>query len=100
MTWATTRPCVALPMPRSRYSKNERSPRSKVASLEWVTVNACTVIYGSSDRELAARSIILRAQTGAEPNEDPVAHERNHRLDVEPEVTVPLQMRTPAADDG
>src|SRR5215831_6567950 len=33
MTWATTLPSVADLMPRSRYSKNERSPRAYFASL-------------------------------------------------------------------
>src|ERR1700693_41894 len=31
-------------MPRSRYSKNERRPRSKCASRAWLTVNPSVVI--------------------------------------------------------
>ena len=47
ITLAVTRPPVAAFMPKSRYSKNERSPFSNCASLAWVTTKPCVVIGNS-----------------------------------------------------
>src|SRR5512134_729407 len=61
MTCATARPSVACATPRSRYSKNERSPRANVASAAWLTQKPCAPTSDPVDDEkIAARGALAQ----------------------------------------